>query len=193
MMVAVLLYSRSISTAALTFSSDIFPVRLSIMVPACSTWFTKNSPKFFTYIFAFEPSTTATALLSTTLSPRSAFLMAPTTSESFPTPEGSIMILSGVYFESTSFKDSPKSPTSEQQIHPEFISLISIPDSFKKPPSIPISPNSFSMSTTCSPLYASFKSLLISVVFPAPRNPDTTSILVILVHLPFLCIDIKPG
>ena len=78
----------------------------------------------------------------------------------------------------TSFKDFSKSPTSEQQIQPEFISLISIPASFKNPPSIPISPNSFSIRTTCSPLNASFKSFLINVVFPAPKNPEIMSILV---------------
>ena len=36
-------------------------------------------------------------------------------------------------------------------MQPEFISRISIPASFKKPPSIPISPNSFSIRTTCCP------------------------------------------
>ena len=39
-----------------------------------------------------------------------------------------------------SFRAVPKSPTREQQIQPEFISRISIPASFRKPPSIPISP-----------------------------------------------------
>ncbi len=48
-------------------------------------------------------------------------------------------------------KASPKSPTREQQIHPEFISVISIPASLRKPPSIPISPNSFSINTSFSP------------------------------------------
>ena len=51
---------------------------------------------------------------------------------------------------STSFNAVPKSPTKEQQIHPEFISVTSTPASFKKPPSIPISPNSFSISTSFS-------------------------------------------
>ena len=84
----------------------------------------------------------------------------------------------------TSFKDVPKSPTNEQQIQPEFISLISTPESFKNPPSIPISPNSFSISTTCSPFNASFNNLLISVVFPAPKKPDIISTFVILnIHL----------
>ena len=78
-----------------------------------------------------------------------------------------------------------KSPTSEQQIHPEFISRISIPASFKNPPSIPISPNSFSINTTCSPLYASERSFLIKVVFPAPRNPEIMSIFVIVLFSSF--------
>ena len=64
-------------------------------------------------------------------------------------------------------------------MQPEFISVISIPASFKKPPSMPISPNSFSISTTCSPFHASFKSFWINVVFPAPRKPEITSIFVI--------------
>ena len=97
-----------------------------------------------------------------------------------PTPDGSIIILSGWYFSTTSFKDVPKSPTKEQHIQPEFISLISTPDSFKKPPSIPISPNSFSISTTCSPASPSFKSFAIRVVLPAPKNPDIISTFVIL-------------
>ena len=128
-------------------------------------------------------STTATALFkcmpSSAVAPSTALM----TSESFPTPEGSMRMRSGLYFKSTSFNAVAKSPTSEQQMQPEFISVISIPASFKKPPSIPISPNSFSMSTTCSPASASFKSFLISVVFPAPKNPETISILVIFIFL----------
>ncbi len=64
-------------------------------------------------------------------------------------------------------------------MHPEFISLISTPASFRNPPSIPISPNSFSISTTFDASSASCKSFLISVVFPAPRKPENISILVI--------------
>ena len=48
--------------------------------------------------------------------------------------------------------------------------MISIPASFKKPPSIPISPNSFSIRTVLLPSRASFNSFLIRVVLPAPRN-----------------------
>ena len=73
------------------------------------------------------------------------------TSESFPTPEGSMTMRSGENFSSTSLKALAKSPTSEQQMQPEFISVISMPASLRKPPSTPISPNSFSMSTTFSP------------------------------------------
>ena len=38
------------------------------------------------------------------------------------------------------------------------LTVISTPASFKNPPSIPISPNSFSISTTCSPCHASLSS-----------------------------------
>ena len=61
-----------------------------------------------------------------------------------------------------------------------------MPESFKNPPSIPISPNSFSISTTCSPEMASCKSFLINVVFPAPRKPEIISIFVILISSFFL-------
>ena len=79
----------------------------------------------------------------------------------------------------TSFSAVPKSPTSEQQIHPEFISVMFTPASFKNPPSMPISPNSFSIRTTCCPFNASLRSFLISVVFPAPRKPEIISIFAI--------------
>ena len=105
------------------------------------------------------------------------------TSESLPTPDGSMIILSGWYLSTTSFKDVPKSPTSEQQIQPEFISLISTPESFKNPPSMPISPNSFSIRTTCSSFNASFNNLLIKVVFPAPKNPEIISTFVMIIFL----------
>ena len=47
-------------------------------------------------------------------------------------------------------------------------------------PSIKISPNSFSINTTCSPLKPSERSFLINVVLPAPRKPEIISIFVIL-------------
>ena len=109
------------------------------------------------------------------------------TSESLPTPDGSIITRSGVYFVRTSFKERPKSPTKEQQMHPEFISRISMPESFKNPPSIPISPNSFSIRTTFSPAIASFRSFFINVVFPAPRKPEIISIFVIMTPLSCHC------
>ena len=104
-------------------------------------------------------------------------------SESFPTPDGSIIILSGLNLLITSSIDFEKSPTSEQQIHPELISLISIPASFKKVPSIPISPNSFSINTTFSPLNPALKSCLIKVVFPAPKNPEIMSTFILTIFI----------
>ena len=101
------------------------------------------------------------------------------TSESLPTPEGSMRIRSGAYSARTFFSARPKSPTSEQQMQPEFISFTWMPASCMNAPSMPISPNSFSISTSFSPLYASAISFLISVVFPAPRNPEKISIFVI--------------
>ena len=89
----------------------------------------------------------------------------------------------------TSFREVPKSPTREQQMQPEFISRISIPDSFRKPPSMPISPNSFSIRTTCSPFNASDSNFLINVVFPAPRKPDIISIFVIIKFLLFFKLE----
>ena len=82
------------------------------------------------------------------------FFTASIMSDNLPTPEGSITILVGLNFVINSFIDDSKSPTKEQQIQPELISLISTPASFKKDPSIPISPNSFSINTTLSFLYA---------------------------------------
>ena len=58
---------------------------------------------------------------------------------------------SGWNFSCTSFSALLKSPTSEQQMQPEDISLTCTPLSFKKPPSMEISPNSFSISTSFSP------------------------------------------
>ena len=175
MMVACSFFSLICATHFSSLSSFIFWVRLITMVPAFSIWLLKNSPKFFIYILHFCPSTTVTELFTFSPTASTAF----TTSESLPTPDGSIITRSGAYFSRTSFKAVPKSPTREQQIHPEFISVISIPASFKNPPSTPISPNSFSIRTSFSPAKASFKSFLIRVVFPAPRNPDTISIFVI--------------
>ena len=172
-------FSRIISTSFWIFAVSVISVRLSTTVPAFSIWLLKNSPKFFIYILHFAASTMVTALFNATSISADTSITAFITSESLPTPDGSMMIRSGLYLVSTSDKDFPKSPTKEQQIQPEFISRISIPESFKNPPSIPISPNSFSMRTTCSPEIASCKSFLIKVVFPAPRKPEIISIFVI--------------
>ena len=75
------------------------------------------------YILHFVASTTAEAELITISSScisATAFI----TSDNLPTPDGSMIIRSGEYSSSTCFNAFPKSPTREQQIHPEFISLI---------------------------------------------------------------------
>ena len=172
-------FSRISSTAFATLSASATSVRLKTMVPVLSIWLLKNSPKFFIYILHFWASTTVTEPFKTTsISPatsQTAFI----TSDSFPTPDGSMITRSGSYLVSTSDRERPKSPTKEQQIQPEFISRISMPESCKKPPSMPISPNSFSISTTFSPAMASSRSFFINVVFPAPRKPEIISIFVI--------------
>ena len=80
------------------------------------------------------------------------FFTAAMTSDSLPTPDGSMSTRSGWYSSSTLPSAFSKSPTRLQQMQPEFISVTSMPASLTKPPSMPISPNSFSMSTTFSPL-----------------------------------------
>ena len=70
-------------------------------------------------------------------------------------------------------------------MQPEFISVISTPASFRKPPSMPISPNSFSMSTFFCPWKASLRSFLMRVVLPAPRKPEIMSIWVMVLSYPF--------
>ena len=185
MMTASRFFSRSMSTSFCTFAASVISVRLSTMVPAFSIWLLKNSPKFFIYSLHFAASTMVTALFSSTSMSADTSTTAFTTSDSLPTPDGSMIIRSGLYLVMTSAREAPKSPTREQQIQPEFISRISMPASFKKPPSIPISPNSFSISTTCSPAIASSKSFLMNVVFPAPRKPEIISIFVILLFPSF--------
>ena len=145
---------------------------------AFSTWSLKNSPKFFIYILHFAASTTVQKAFKCPCS-SSAFATALMTSESLPTPDGSIIIRSGAYCAATSLSALEKSPTREQQIQPEFISVMLMPASCKKPPSIPISPNSFSIKTTFSPAYASLISFLIRVVLPAPKKPEKISIFIL--------------
>jgi len=60
-----------------------------------------------------------------------------------------------------------------------------MPDSFRKPPSMPISPNSFSIRTTFWPAKDSLMSFLIRVVLPAPRKPEKISIFVIMLYASF--------
>ena len=127
------------------------------------------------YIFAFLPSTTVILPSISISASFSTASIALATSDNFPTPDGSMITRSGWYSSNTFTSALLKSPTSVQQIHPEFISVISIPASFKNPPSIPISPNSFSISTSFSPAHTSLRSFLINVVFPAPRNPEIMS------------------
>ena len=86
--------------------------------------------------------------------------------------------LSGANRSTTSRIDFSKSPARLQQMHPEFISRTSTPAPPSRAPSIPISPNSFSMIAIFSPARLSASSLRISVVFPAPRNPEMMSTLV---------------
>jgi len=181
MMVASAFSSRSVCTHSSTFSSVIICVRLTTIVDACSTWFLKNSPKFFMYIFAFLPSTTVILPSISISASFSTASIALATSDNLPTPDGSMITRSGWYSSSTFTSALLKSPTRVQQIHPEFISVISIPASFRNPPSIPISPNSFSISTSFSPAHTSLSSFLINVVFPAPRNPEIISTFVIFI------------
>ena len=98
---------------------------------------------------------------------------------------------SGAYWSSTFSSALPKSPTRLQQMQPEFISVIWMPASLRKPPSMPISPNSFSMSTSFSPPNASLMSFLMRVVLPAPRKPEKISIFVIC-NFPSFCQILRP-
>ena len=74
-------------------------------------------------------------------------------------------------------------------MQPEDISEISTPASLRKPPSTLISPNSFSISTSFSPWYASEISFLIRVVLPAPKKPDMISIFAMGDHFLFFEIS----
>ena len=138
------------STAVANFSAEALSVWERMIHPAFSTWSLKKSPKFFMYILHLEASTTVQNALSCAWSSL-AFATALITSLSLPTPEGSIRMRSGAYCATTCCNALEKSPTREQQIQPEFISVTLIPASCKNPPSIPISPNSFSINTTFSP------------------------------------------
>ena len=89
------LWPRSSETHSSSFSAFIVWVRLRITAPACSIWLLKNSPKFFIYIFVLAASATVTNASSSTgwcsATPCTAWI----TSESLPTPDGSIKMRSG--------------------------------------------------------------------------------------------------
>ena len=116
-----------------------------------------------------------TKLFKYSASPAS--LIAFLTSLNLPTPLGSIKIRSGLKRSITSFNDDAKSPARLQQMHPCDNSLISIFASAKKSLSTLTSPNSFSISTNFSFVIFVFNNRLIKVVFPAPKKPETISIL----------------
>ena len=99
------------------------------------------------YILALPASTTVTFAPMCAPSTRST---AAATSESLPTPEGSMRMRSGAKSAITLRRALVKSPTRVQQMQPEFISVICTPASCRKPPSMAISPNSFSMRTSFS-------------------------------------------
>ena len=140
------------------------------------------------YILHFEESATVMKLSSSSPASSLTFSTAVITSDNLPTPDGSIIITSGEYSADTFLSASPKSPTREQQMHPEFISLICTPASLRKPPSIPISPNSFSIRTTFCPLYISSSNFLIKVVFPAPKKPEIIVTLLIIMPLYYIIV-----
>ena len=94
-----------------------------------------------------------------------------------------MMMRSGSYFSISSVSALWKSPTSVQQMQPEFSSVIWMPLSFMKPPSTPTSPYSFSSNTTFSFFSEPPSSFLMSVVLPAPRKPEIMLIFVMLSHL----------
>ena len=95
MMVAVGFTSRISATASSITSCFATSVLERTMVVANCTWLLKNSPKFFMYILHFFTSTTVTAELFSTSSSSSTSDTARMTSESFPTPLGSMMMRSG--------------------------------------------------------------------------------------------------
>ena len=189
-MIAALPFNSCICfTQSSNCSGVVLWVLLNTIVVANSIWLLKNSPKAFICLDAFFAFTTVTSAFNFTSCSFSTSITDFITSESLPTPDGSIKMRSGWNLVITSFKFFPKSPTREQQIHPEFISVISMPESFKNPPSIPTSPNSFSISTSFSPTKASSIIFLINVVFPAPKKPEIISIFVILTSF-FLIIKV---
>jgi len=141
------------------------------------------------YILYLLASTTVVKPLSSILSLLRSWT-AMMTSDSLPTPDGSMSMRSGSYCSITSLSALPKSPTSVQQMQPATISLIFTPDSLRNPVSTPISPNSFSMSTMFLFSYPSDMSFLMSVVLPAPRKPEKISTFAIILPSFLTCIFI---
>ena len=103
-----------------------------------------------------------------------AFSIAERISLSLPTPVGSTKITVGWYLVISSSMASWKSPARVQQMQPALSSLTWMPTSFRKAPSTPTSPYSFSSSTTFSLRRRPVSSFLIRVVLPAPRKPEIT-------------------
>lgn len=150
-------------------------VRLMMMAPAYWIWLSKNSPKFFIYILHFCINNSCIAVqfnVNLVLNTLYSLDNVRKLTNSWWLDQDPV----GLYLVTTSFRDVPKSPTREQQIQPEFISLISIPASFKNPPSIPISPNSFSINTTCCPLNASCNSFLIRSFYLHPKTGNNINL-----------------
>ena len=104
-------------------------------------------------------------------------------SDSLPTPDGSIRILSGLKIFLMSFIELAKSSATEQHIQPAFISLTESPSLSRMVPSILTSPNSFSMMTVLEKSSDSLISFLIKLVLPDPRKPDTIFILVFFIFI----------
>ena len=91
---ATALCSRSMAVTSLSLESFMPAVRLRTMALACSIWSLKNSPKFFIYILHLLASTTVVKPLRAASS-ASTSRTARITSDSLPTPEGSIRMRSG--------------------------------------------------------------------------------------------------
>lgn len=91
-------------------------------------------------------------------------------SDSLPTPDGSIRILSGSKAFLISFIEEAKSPATEQHMQPAFISLTDRPSLSRMAPSMLTSPNSFSMMTVLEKSSASLINFLMNVVLPDPKK-----------------------
>ena len=173
-------WASAISTRLFSTRSAVrFWVREKMTVSAVLTWSRKNSPKFF-MCMRHLPASTMVAQPEISISGCAAlhFSTAFTISLSLPTPLGSMIRRSGLYFSISSSTAFWKSPTRVQQMQPEFSSSTMTPLSLRKEPSTPTSPYSFSSRMIFSPFIASLpSSFLIRVVLPAPRKPEIMLIL----------------